>query len=393
MTRVFDQPRNGGGTRILIVGASAYPHARTAKPRVPKLPSISSAAKSALDLASNAIGSWVNRFRQPLVSVDLLVDTPNSPQGYSFATPGQAPVVLDPPTLPNVKAARKTWMNGATAADVLLFYCCGHGIWLPATGSTFLTASFGEDEDNPWPSTIALDDFALALGEYPPRQQWLIFDCCNNTPTEALKAMGARADPLLTSVEGQRRAMEQAFGPLAQVTIASSTPGALSFGKEGRASRFMEAFLEACAGGGCRRMTDGKWWVDQQGIEEAMATYRLRIASVEEEDYFTFPRLTRTDAAEVPRLLSHDRKPACTLLVRSQPPNRLKQANLTIRCRPTTQVVGNQASSATALARFRLNVAPWLDYDLEAAFGTGLVAKEVFAMPPLVDTLFEAADA
>jgi hypothetical protein len=202
--------------------------------------------------------------------------------------------------------------------------------------------------------------------------------------------MGARADPLLVSVEGQRQAADTDHGLLSQVTVTSSSPGALAFGKEGRPSRFMEAFLEACNGAGCRKMSDGKWWVDQQGIEEAISTYPLRVAPIEEEAYFTFPRVTQTDAAEVPRLLGWDTKPTCTLLVRSKPPNRLKQAALTIRCRMTSQIVGEQKAGAAALARYRLSVSPWLDYDLVAAFdGEPKPAERaVFALPPLAETTF-----
>jgi hypothetical protein len=373
---------------MLILGASAYSRAKTSKLKVPKLAEISSAATSAVQFASYTISRWETQLPKELASVDLLVDTPTAPEGATFVTPAGETIKLDAPTMANIKAARRAWMAGASADDVLVFYCCGHGIWLPATGRTFVTSSFGVDEDNPWPDTIALDDFAFALGEYAPRQQWLIFDCCNNTPPDALKAMGARADPLLVSVEGQRKAAENAHGMLSQVTVASSSPGALSFGKDGRASRFMEAFLEACEGSGCRKMIDGKWWVDQQGIEEAIATYRLRVAPIEEEDYFTFPRVTQTDSAEVPRFLKRDDKPQCVMLVRSQPPQRLKQAALTIRCRATTEIVGSQQAGPAALARYRLSVNPWLDYDLEASFDTGPVAKATFAMPPLVETIF-----
>jgi hypothetical protein len=388
MTRVFDNARADGGTRLLVLGASAYPHAQTAKLRVPKLSAISSAATSALKFAYQAIDRWENQFPKSLTSVDLLVDTPEARNGATFTDPSGHAFKLEAATMKNVKDARKAWMLRASADDVLVFYCCGHGIWLPATGRTFLTASFGADEDNPWPDTVALDDFAFALGEHAPRQQWLIFDCCNNTPTEALKAMGARADPLLAITEGQRMAAETAYGLLSQVTVSSSSPGAQSFGKDGRPSRFMEAFLEACEGSGCRRHIDGKWWVDQQGIEEAIATYRVRVAPVEEEDYFTFPRVTQTDAADVPRFLGRDEKPKCTLLVRSKPPHRLKQAALTIRCRSTTEIVGSQQAGPAALARYRLSVNPWLDYDLEATFDTGPIARESFAIPPLAETMF-----
>jgi len=388
MTRVFENAQAGGGTRLLIIGASAYPHARDQKLRVPKLNPISSASLSAMEIARRAIKDWANQFSKPLASVDLLVDTPEAPGGAIFTSPDGTDHQLNAPTMANVKVAKGAWLSGVGPDDMLVFYCCGHGIWLPARGRTFLASSFGEDEDNPWADAIALDDFAFGLSEFAPRQQWLIFDCCNNTPPEALKSMGATANPLVQSLEGQRKLMETAHGLLSQVTVSSSSPGAQSFGKDGRSSRFMEAFLEACEGAGCRRQTDGKWWVDQQGIEEAIATYRLRVAPVEEEEYFLFPRLTQTDAADVPRLLWHTDKPLCTLLVRSLPAYRLKQGSLTIKCRATDEKVGEQKAGADAAARYRLKVKPWLDYDLKAVFENGEIDKETFAIPPLAETLF-----
>lgn len=385
MTRVYEKSRDGGCTRLLVLGAAAYPHAREAKLRVPKLKEISSAAMSALDFARNAIQHWEDKFPMPLGTVDLLVNDPTVPNGVNFAPFAGA---LDPPTMTEVKAARKDWMKNARPEDVLVFYCCGHGIWLPATGRTFLTASFGSDEDNPWSDAIALDDFALALGEHPARQQWLIFDCCNNTPSEALKAMRARAEPLLASAEGQRKFMENTHGLLSQVTVASSSPGSESFGKDGRPSRFMEAFLEACGGSGCRRETNGLWWVDQQGIDDAISSYNVRVAPIEEEAYFTFPRVTQTDAAEAPRFLGLPERPKCTLVVTSVPPHRLKDAELTIKCRLTAAIVGGQKAGQEAQARFRLNVSSWLQYDLEASSTSGAVSKGAFAIPPVAKTIF-----
>jgi hypothetical protein len=388
MTRVYEQAQPEGGTRVLILGASAYTHARQGTDPVPQLAQISSAGKSALDFASHIIGEAGSRLIRPLMSVDLLVDLPDAPDGAAFQLTNGENVNLAPPTFANILQARKDWMENCGPNDCLIFYCCGHGIYLPASGASFLTASFGSDDGNPWRDAIALDDFALALGDYAPRQQWLIFDCCTNTPSDALRAMGANADPLIQLTAGKRNQMTQLHGALSQVTITSSTPGAQSFGKTGRASRFMEAFLEACRGAGCRSNVDGKWWVDQQGLENAIASYSQRVAVPEEEDYFTFPRLTRTDAAEVPRLLYHDGMPRCTLLVRSDPAHRLRQANLTIQDRAEA-IVGTQSRGADALPRFRLSVDPYQIYKLTAAFPATALTKSVFALPPSASAVFE----
>ena len=152
----------------------------------------------------------------------------------------------------------------------------------------------------------------------------------------------------------------------------------------------MEAFLDACEGAGCRKLVDGKWWVDQQGIEEAIATYALRVAPIEEEAYFTFARVTETDAPGVPKFLARTGKPQCTILVQSRPAQRLKQAALTIKCQSTRKIVGKQQPGPAALARYKVSVTPWLDYDLCASFDEKPpIKKEVFAVPPFCETMFE----
>src|ERR1700677_2745711 len=123
MTRVFEKPRAGGGTRLLVLGASAYPHAKSSTPRVPKLNPISSAATSATEFAFCAISRWKEQFARPLASVDLLVDVPDAPDGASFTSPDGTVFKLDPPTMAKVKEARKSWMKQASAEDALVFYC------------------------------------------------------------------------------------------------------------------------------------------------------------------------------------------------------------------------------------------------------------------------------
>jgi hypothetical protein len=289
----------------------------------------------------------------------------------------------------NVAAAKKAWLNEAGSEDTLVFYCCGHGIWLPSTGRTFLTASFGADPDNPWRDAIALDDFALGLGEVRPRQQWLIFDCCNNTPTEALTALRPNPDPLIGCSFGGRKAAENMYGRLSQVTLSSASVDSAAFGKQGRASRLMEALLEACEGSGARRPHMDTWWVDQQGIEESLATYGERVAKLEEEDYFTFARVTQTDAAEVPRFLSSDLPPPCTLVVLSEPPHLLKQATLTVKEQASNALVGGQKAGATASARYRVAIPSWRWYDVEVQSEVDHQATKAFALPPMIKTTFK----
>jgi hypothetical protein len=378
-----------GGTRVLILGAGTYPLAQAGAARVPILEDISSATKSAVDFADRVLGGWRERFERPLASVDLLLNGPGSPDGETYRPPGREAVTVDPPTLANIKAAvRNRWLKGAGPKDVLVFYCCGHGIWLPSTGRTFLASDFGDEED-PWPQAVALSDFGFALGEKAPRSQWLILDCCANAPTEALKAIAPRPDKLLGADTGGRAATVASHGPLSQATLFSSSVEAKAFGKAKRASRFMEALIEACEGSAyVAQDSQGRWWADRQGLENAISTYGRRVAKTAERDYFTFPIVSETDAQDIPRLLFRDGEPTCTLVARSEPADRLLAAQLTVTSPPSPEVIGSQAPGLAAQARYRQPVPAYTMCKVEAAFPDGPKVIQRLALPPLLETIF-----
>lgn len=58
MTRICEQAQANGGVRLLVLGAGHYPNAQAAKPKVPKLADIGSAAQSAVDFATYALTGW-----------------------------------------------------------------------------------------------------------------------------------------------------------------------------------------------------------------------------------------------------------------------------------------------------------------------------------------------
>ncbi len=393
MTIVFSEPDPqklaNGGTRVLILGAGTYSLAQAGAARVPILEDISSATRSARDFADQVLGGWRNRFEKPLASVDLLLNSPGSPEGETYVAPGEQARAVDPPTVANIKAAvRNRWLKDAGPDDVLIFYCCGHGIWLPSTGRTFLASDFGDPED-PWPQAVALNDFAFALGSRPPRKQWLILDCCANSPTEALKAISPRPDKLIAADTGDRGAAVAAHGQLSQATLFSSSIDAQAFGKANRASRFMEAFVEACEGSAyLAQDNQGRWWADRPGLEAAISTYGRRVAKTAERDYFTFPVVSETDAQDIPRLLFQANRPNCILLARSEPSDRLLDASLKVSTPPSTDAIGGQASGLKAQARYRQAVPAYSLCRVEAAFPDGPQVIERLALPPLLEAVF-----
>jgi hypothetical protein len=391
MSRIFEEVQEHGGVRLLILGAGHYPNAQASKPKVPKLADIGSASRSAVDFATKALTDWRTLFRKPIASVDLLVNDSAHADGITFVCDGITQKKVEAPTLANIIAARTQWLTGVGKDDVLVFYCCGHGIWIPTLGRTFLASDFGADPDSVWPNAISLDSLVDGLGDKAGREQWLIFDCCANLPPQALRNSHPAANPLVEQTEGLRQTMIDTYGPLVQAVIASSSLGAKAFGVTGGRSRFLDVFIEACAGAGFQDQgSDGRWRLSLQGLEAAMSSYRFRVAKFEDRDYYTFARLTTSDAERAPVLMVRDEPASCTLLVTSDPPIKLKQCALDI-FRAGARIDG-QAPGPAAEERFRRTVDPYEMYKIDAVWPTELAhppqSKERRALPPLTEVIF-----
>lgn len=286
-------------------------------------------------------------------------------------------------------AARTRWLADASANDALLLHCCGHGIWLPSASKTFLPSDFGIDDESVWPGAIALDDFTVGLAEKPPRLQWLIFDCCANTPPVDLRAAKPTPTPLLDTIEGRRARMTTTCGPLVQAVLATASPGSQAFGRPGGRSRFMDLFIEACSGSGFQEDDGtGTYWLTLQGLEAAMASYAFRVAPPQDEAYYTFSRVSQSDAQQAPRLMHRDTPAQCTLLITSDPALRLKECDLSIHSLLPAALVAHQPRGPAANVRFRAQVDPWDKYRIEAAFDEGLETIEKRAIPPMMEAKF-----
>ncbi|RVU18476.1 caspase family protein [Methylobacterium oryzihabitans] len=386
MTRVYEAAQPGGGTRLLVLGAGHYPFAQASRAKVPKLADIASAARSAVDFATQALTAWQTLFRRPLASVDLLINDATAPDGLTFACEGVAARKLDAPDMRNIPRARSDWLDGAGANDTLVFYCSGHGIWLPSVSNTFLASDFGFDPELVWPNAVSIDLFIGGMAEQKPREQWLIFDCCANQAPPGLQNARPAVSPLIESVSGRRKAMADTHGSLSQAIVYSASQGAPAFGRQNGRSRFMDVFIEACTGPGFTGQgEDGRWELNVQSLEDAMASYRFRVAAREDDPYYTFPRLTTTDAEVPPILMARPAPAPCTLLVTSEPPIKLTQCRLDI-LHDGLRIDGQQPGPL-AEERFRRAVDPYALYQVEAEWPEKLAVPAFSgtrrALPPL----------
>lgn len=371
----------------MVLGAGHYPFAQASRPKVPKLANISSAAQSAIDFAKYALTDWRPLFGKPLASLDLLVNDAEYPEGLTFTCAGVEPTQVEAPTLANIISARGSWLQDIKSSDTLVFYCCGHGIWLPSVGNSFLASDFGVDEESPWPNAISLDALAQGLADKAPREQWLFFDCCASTAPQALRDTNPAPNPLVSTTYGMRKTVTDLYGPLVQAKVASASPGSDAFGRENGRSRFMDVFVEACEDAGFRDQAgDDRWWLTLQGLETAIYTYRFRVASPQDREYYHFSRVTHTDSTETPRLFVRDKPAACTLLVSSEPSLRLKQCDLNIYLQKTR--IDGQSAGPDAQERFRRVVEPFWNYRVDAHWPEGLQTRERYALPPLSEVIF-----
>lgn len=388
MTRIYERVQANGGVRLLVVGAGHYPYAQVAKPKVPRLADIGSAAQSAIDFATHALTSWAALFGKPIASVDMLINDRANPGGITFSCAGVPTTKVDAPDLPKILAARTRWLHGVQKDDILIFYCCGHGIWLPSVTRTFLASDFGVDSESVWPNAMSIDLFIEGMGDKPPRQQWLIFDCCANTAPPALRNARPAANALVEATSGLRQAMVDINGPLAQAVIASSSLGAKAFGRVGGRSRFADVFFEACSNSGFRDQAgDGRWNLSVHGLETAMSSYRFRVASLADRAYYTFSRLTTSDAEEPPVLMVRDEPAETTLLVSSDPLAKLTQCTLEIL--QEFNLLFTQAPGPGAVAPVRQTVSSFEKYTVNAVWAPplGFPARSVvrLALPPLTE--------
>ena len=387
MTLLCHEPLIGGEVRVLVLGAGAYPHAGRPTAKVPALQPITSAAQSARKFCDVVLGPWRYLFEQPLGSIHLLLSDPDQPDGATYVDSSGVAHNIEPCTKENVVAARKAWMADCGPEDILVFYCCGHGIWLPDESRTFLCSDFGVDPDDPWPYAIALDDFAFGLKEQPPRRQWLFYDCCANTPPQAANAINGKATALLSAtVGGQGKAAARyPQRALSQVRIGSAVDGALAFGRTGGTSRFFDAVKEAGEGAAfISQSAHGLWRADMDGLVKAISTYAKRVAATADRAYYTFPLVTVLEGQAAPTLLVRNQGPDCLLRISATPDARLLQADLMVTDQQGV-TVASQAAGHGGQTPFVRPVQPFGDYDITATFPSAPVTRRMLALPPLLD--------
>jgi hypothetical protein len=289
---------------------------------------------------------------------------------------------IDEPTLSNVKAALTASLQNATSNDTFIFLCCGHGFW--KSEPCFVLSSFGDDQDNPWTSVIALDSFRLGLQQKPPRKQWLFFDCCRNIPTAVLEVLGSVGDPLVRSTASGLQAALSQFGLGSQFGMASATAGAVAFGIPGQPSRFCEMLFDALDGAGASKRDAGTWWIEQRGIEDAIRSYARRTPDLTNPEFYEAVLPISSDTSAPMRFRRILSEPRSRLIASSRPPIALKSAHMTIACDNAAPPIVLQAPQKRALVHVDL-VPARRNYMVTATFPDGEKTVEVFADLPLAE--------
>jgi hypothetical protein len=355
MTRVYENPiapaSGEARTRVLLVGAGRYPNAKNETARCPKLDDLDSVGPSVWAFVSKLMHDWKDDLEARLGTVDLLLSETAQPAGSHWPGLGVkgevvAGTKIDEPTLQNVNSALTACLQGAGVQDHFLFLCCGHGFW--KSHAFFILSDFGTNANNPWTSVIDLDGFRLGLSQEKPRHQWLFFDCCKDIPGTILNNLSNIGDPLIQA-NAEEIAKANKFGALSQFGLASSTPGQQAFGIPDRPSRFCEALIDALSGAGAISKRDGKWWVDDRGITDAVRSYAQRNPYLSNPEFYKFAMPISNDMPWRIRFRTVGDEPKSRLVAFSKPRLAMKTAKIVVVRDGAPEPVKNSAGRAKVL--------------------------------------------
>jgi hypothetical protein len=303
VTRIYQSPDAAVGLRALVVGAGAYPHAQDATANRPKLAHLTSVPPSVTLFLKRLLVDWRADLALPLVSVDLLLSDPavKDSQWASLGVAGEAPqgTAIEPPTREAIETALTTLLQGATAQDALLLLFCGHGF--SRIDRFFVLSDFGKGP-NPWSRCVNLDGLKAGLSKEAPRTQFLFWDCCATIPDQVVDVLGSIGDPIIPATASEVSAAIKLHGPLSRFGAASAPIALEAFGIKDSASRFTQMLIEAIDGAGAQKRDNGKWWVDDRGIMDALQSYVRRHPELPDPDFYSFVTPFSSDAPKRIRL-------------------------------------------------------------------------------------------
>jgi hypothetical protein len=318
---------------VLLVGAGAYPHAKSPRPGVPVLDDLTSVAPSIMTFAQRLLTTWCPTLARPLLTVDILLSDATRPGGAVWPGFGQtgeiaANTPIDSPTFETLDQALQDALKGGEPDEGLLLFFCGHGF--SRADRFFVMSDFGRGGD-PWSRTVNLTKLDLALQQERPRTMWLFWDCCADIPMEILDALANIGSPLIQPLASKLSNTIAHDGRLSKFGAASSSLGDRAFGIPGKPTRFTEMLIEALDGAGATKPTSGTWWVDHLGVQDAMQSYVARHPELDNPDFYTFGTPFSSDAPTRMNFRALQGAPLSFLIASSAPqPGALKKSLICI---------------------------------------------------------------
>ena len=268
MTTVVDLGTDGPRTHAFVIGVGRYPFCGASNgggrhcleaDLASGFTELTSAPRSALDLAEWLMAEQIDNEIAPLGTIELLASPTVTP---SVTTP-HGTVSVEAPTFAEVQKAFDRWYERCdTHADnVALFFFSGHGC--VQRNQLVLLEDVGESPLRFFANAIEIPTLADGMARCRARTQCFFIDACRSVPDALLDMADVKTNILIQPHLHHQFREHPIIFPAARGTSAFGVP-------TGR-TVFTEALIQALSGGAAKqRDVVGRWEITTDQIAPAI---------------------------------------------------------------------------------------------------------------------------
>lgn len=274
MTLLVNSPTAGGGVAVhaLVVAVGEYPHLDGGI-HPPAIDTADMGQLTSPPQSAAALCNWLLSSLNPKVgqfaSLDVLCSG-----AATFIDSAGAAVVPERATLQNLRDAVVRWYAklASNSDNIGIFYFCGHGVTSGAVDSLLLE-DFGSNGLDPFSAgAVDANAFIDGMRKCPAQNQLFLFDACRTAPDTYLREYGTQRGVSLVSA-----APHTGLGHN-QIALWASGLGLPAYGRQGKPSVLLEAFLSSVKGASAvLDLVTADWDVQCAKLAEGMNAYVGRI--------------------------------------------------------------------------------------------------------------------